>query len=412
MRAGPAFVREDTINRHSHEPRDPKRPQETQEIMNHSSETIQLFTDQPLLLDSGASLSPVQVAFETYGSLNVERSNAILICHALTGDQYVASEHPITGSSGWWQRLVGPGKLLDTDKYFIICSNVLGSCMGTTGPAEINPATGEAWGVTFPVITINDMVKVQKQLISHLSIEKLFCVIGGSMGGMQVLEWLVTYPDHLCSAIMLATTAQHSAQNIAFHEIGRQAIMADPDWKDGAYQKAGCFPKKGLSVARMTAHVTYLSENGLMEKFGRNLQDREAPTYGFEADFQVESYLRYQGSSFVNRFDANSYLYITRAMDYLDIPSRFGGQLADAFKGAKQCPCMVITFTSDWLYPPEENKRITHALNAAGVPVSYASITCDKGHDSFLLDIPEMDRMMDGFLNSIELASLEKGQKS
>lgn len=373
----------------------PQQKTETQKI---------LFKDSPLQLDSGAQLSPVTVAYETIGTLNAQADNAILICHALTGDQYVATPHPVTGKAGWWDRVVGPGKLIDTDRYFVICSNVLGSCMGTTGPKEINPETGAPWGTDFPVITIADMVKVQKALIDALGIKQLFALIGGSMGGMQALEWLVHYPETIGSCLLMATACEHSAQNIAFHEIGRQAVMADPDWHGGAYQTKGSFPRKGLAVARMTAHVTYLSENGLMDKFGRNLQDRQAPTYGFEADFQVESYLRYQGSSFVERFDANSYLYITRAMDYLDIPARYEGRLADAFRraGEMDLPTLVITFTSDWLYPPAENKRIAHALNAAGVPVSYACIESDRGHDSFLLDIPEMDRMIEGFIQTSE----------
>ncbi|WND04023.1 homoserine O-acetyltransferase [Temperatibacter marinus] len=375
-----------------------------------ASQVATLFETSPLILDSGVTLSPVQVAYETYGTLNSDKSNAIMICHALTGDQYVASTHPLTGKSGWWERIIGPNKLIDTNKYFVICSNVLGSCLGTTGPKEINPETGQIYGIDFPVITINDMVKVQVGLTDTLGIQKLFMVIGGSMGGMQALEWLVDYPDRVGSMMLLATAAQHSAQNIAFHEIGRQAVMADPEWRDGKYQEHDTFPRKGLSVARMTAHVTYLSEDGLMDKFGRNLQDRDAPTYGFEADFQIESYLRHQGSSFVDRFDANSYLYITRAMDYFDIAARYEGKLADAFKKASDVPCLVITFTSDWLYPPEENKRIAHALNAAGVPVSYASITSDRGHDSFLLDIPEMDKMMTGFIQSAE-ARLMKDQR-
>lgn len=361
-----------------------------------------LFQDMPLQLDSGAELSPVDVAFETYGVLNETASNAILICHALTGDQYVASDHPITGKPGWWTRLVGPGKLIDTDKYFVVCSNVLGSCLGTTGPASINPTTGKAWGLDFPVITIRDMVKVQAALIEHLGISKLLMVLGGSMGGMQTLEWLATYPEKMHSAIVLASAARHTAQNIAFHEVGRQAVMADPHWTQGQYHEKEDSPDKGLSVARMTAHITYLSEDALTRKFGRNLQERETVTFGFDADFQVESYLRHQGSTFVDRFDANSYLYITRAMDYLDIAGRHGGLLADAFRGAAHVRCCVISFTSDWLYPTAENKRIVHALNAAGVPVSFSEIESPHGHDSFLLEAPEMDVMIESFLNAAE----------
>lgn len=362
--------------------------------------TANLFKDTPLTLDSGATLSPVSVGYETYGTLNDDRSNAILVCHALTGDQYAASKHPLTGKDGWWSRIIGPGKLYDTNKYFIICSNVLGSCLGTSGPWEINPNTGEPWGLDFPVITIRDMVKVQASLMDHLGIEKLFMVIGGSMGGMQVLEWLTTYPERLHSSVILAAAARHTAQNIAFHEVGRQAVIADPNFQEGKYYGKPAKPDKGLSVARMTAHITYLSEDALTKKFGRNLQARDNVTFGFDADFQVESYLRYQGSTFVDRFDANSYLYITRAMDYLDIPRRHEGRLSDAFRGAQHVRCCVISFSTDWLYPTLGNKEIAHALNAAGVPVSFAEIEAPHGHDSFLLDIPEMDHMLSGFLTA------------
>ncbi|UTW58498.1 homoserine O-acetyltransferase [Kordiimonas sp. SCSIO 12603] len=369
--------------------------------MNTSAcNSASLFTESPLELDSGATLSPVNVGFETYGELNEDRSNAVLICHALTGDQYVASNHPITGKPGWWERIVGPGKLVDTNKYFVICSNVLGSCLGTTGPKEINPATEKPWGIDFPVITIRDMVKVQAALLDHLGVDTLFALIGGSMGGMQVLEWLTTFPERLHSAIALATAARHTAQNIALHEVGRQSVMADPNWNGGRYYETETKPDKGLSVARMTAHITYLSEDALTRKFGRNLQSRDAVTFGFDADFQVESYLRYQGSTFVDRFDANSYLYITRAMDYLDIAGRHDGRLADAFKNASHVRCCVISFSTDWLYPTAENKRIVHALNAAGVPVSFAEIESPHGHDAFLLEEPEMDQMIEGFISA------------
>lgn len=369
--------------------------------MNTSAcNSASLFTESPLELDSGATLSPVNVGFETYGTLNEDHSNAILICHALTGDQYVASNHPITGKPGWWERIVGPGKLVDTNKYFVICSNVLGSCLGTTGPKDINPATQKPWGIDFPVITIRDMVKVQAALLDHLGVNTLFALIGGSMGGMQVLEWLATFPERLHSAIALATATRHTAQNIALHEVGRQSVMADPNWNGGRYYETEAKPDKGLSVARMTAHITYLSEDALTRKFGRNLQGRDAVTFGFDADFQVESYLRYQGSTFVDRFDANSYLYITRAMDYLDIAGRHDGRLADAFKKAAHVRCCIISFSTDWLYPTAENKRIVHALNAAGVPVSFAEIESPHGHDAFLLEEPEMDQMIEGFISA------------
>ncbi|MFN3230915.1 MAG: homoserine O-acetyltransferase [Alphaproteobacteria bacterium] len=352
-----------------------------------------------MVLDSGAALDAVSVAYQTYGTLNADKSNAIVICHALTGDQHVANPHPITGKPGWWDILVGPGRIVDTERYFVICANVLGGCLGTTGPQEINPATGEPWGVDFPVITIGDMVRVQAALIDQLGIPDLFCVLGGSMGGMQVLDWAARYPDKVFSAIPVATTALHSAQNIAFHEVGRQAIMADPDWHGGAYYGTGTSPKSGLSVARMAAHITYLSEAGLHQKFGRRLQDRNALTYGFDADFQIESYLRHQGISFVERFDANSYLYITRAMDYFDLAADYRGRLANAFADT-DTRFFVASFTSDWLYPTSESKSVVRALNAAGAPVSFVEIETDKGHDAFLLDEPEFHDVLRGFLNA------------
>lgn len=356
--------------------------------------------DKPLVLDCGATLSPFTVAYETSGTLNADKSNAILICHALTGDQYCASKHPITGKDGWWSRIIGPGKLIDSDKYFIICTNVLGSCLGTTGPKDINPATGKAWGTNFPIITIRDMVRAQRHLVDHFGIDQLFAAVGGSMGGMQVLEWLATYPERLFAAVPIATAARHTAQNIAFHEVGRQAVMADPNWRGGAYIEDGVFPKKGLAVARMAAHITYLSEDGLTNKFGRELQDRDNVAFGFDADFQIESYLRHQGSTFVDRFDANSYLYITRAMDYFDLSARSDGKLAESFRAASNVRTCVFSFTTDWLYPTSENKAIVHALNAVGAPVSFSEITSSFGHDAFLLDVPEMDRLLSGFLSS------------
>ena len=353
---------------------------------------------EPLVLESGAVLPSVRIAYQTYGVLDSERSNAILICHALTGDQFVADTHPITGKPGWWTTLVGPGKVVDTNRYFVICSNVLGGCLGTTGPTDINPETGEVWGLNFPVITVGDMVNVQRRLIDHLGIQSLFCVLGGSMGGMQVLQWAKAYPDRVFAAVPIATAARHSAQNIAFNEVGRQAIMADPDWGGGDYLRQGRSPERGLAVARMAAHITYLSEPALHRKFGRNLQDRARITYGFEADFQVESYLRYQGTSFVERFDANSYLYITRAMDYFDLASEHGGRLADAFRGTKTRYC-VISFTSDWLFPTKESRAIIHALNAVAANVSFVEVETDKGHDAFLLDEPEFLRTLGGFID-------------
>jgi homoserine O-acetyltransferase/O-succinyltransferase len=356
------------------------------------------FADRRLTLDCGAELSSVTLAYQTYGTLNAGKSNAILVCHALTGDQFVADQHPITGKPGWWQVMVGPGLPIDTERYFVICANVLGGCMGTTGPSSTNPATNKPYGLDFPVITVADMVRMQSWLIDHLGIDRLFAVIGGSMGGMQVLQWAATYPDRVFAAVPIACAARHSAQNIAFHEVGRQAIMADPEWRKGAYQIEGTNPSRGLSVARMAAHITYLSEAALHRKFGRNLQDRLALSYGFEADFQVESYLRHQGSIFVDRFDANSYLYITRAMDYFDLAAQYGGHLPRAFKDTRTRFCL-ISFTSDWLFPTSESRAVVHALNAVAASVSFVEIESDKGHDAFLLDEPELFAVLGGFLN-------------
>jgi homoserine O-acetyltransferase len=358
-----------------------------------------LVVTDPLVLDSGARLGPYTIAYQTYGRLNAERTNAILVCHALTGDQYVADPHPVTGKPGWWSTLVGPGKVLDTDRYFLIGTNVLGGCMGSSGPMEINPATGRPWGLSFPVITIADIVRAQKQVIDHLGIESLFCVTGGSMGGMQVLQWAASYPDRVFAAVPIATAARHSAQNIAFHEVGRQAIMADPEWAQGNYQEQGRRPSRGLAVARMAAHITYLSEQALHRKFGRALRNRDTVTYGFDADFEVESYLRYQGSTFVERFDANSYLYLTRAMDYFDLAADYDGVLANAFRGTPTRYC-VVSFTSDWLFPTSDSRAIVHALNAGGARVSFAEIETDKGHDAFLLEEPELFAIVRGFLES------------
>ena len=355
-----------------------------------------LGVDRPLRLDCGVELGPYRVAYQTYGTLNAEKSNAVLICHALTLDQFVAEEHPVTGKEGWWDSLVGPGKVLDPARYFIICINVLGGCMGTTGPLALD-GKGEPWNLRFPVVTIADMVRTQAALLDHLGIPDLFCVIGGSMGGMQVLEWAASHPSRVFSAVPIACAARHSAQNIAFHEVGRQAIMADPEWKGGDYRQHQTVPARGLSVARMTAHITYLSEQALQRKFGRALQDRDALGFGFDADFQVESYLRYQGSTFVDRFDANSYLYITRAMDYFDLAAAHGGVLANAFKGTPTRFCL-FSFTSDWLFPTRESREIVHALNAAAANVSFVEIESDKGHDAFLLEEPEMFRTLAGFL--------------
>ena len=353
----------------------------------------------PLHMDCGIAFAPFSVAYQTYGTLNTDRSNAILVCHALTGDQHVANIHPVTAKPGWWETMVGPGRPIDTDRFFVICSNVLGGCMGTTGPASTNPATGQPYGLDMPVVTIRDMVRAQAMLVDHLGIDQLFCVVGGSMGGMQVLQWAASYPDRVFSAIPIAAAARHSSQNIAFHEVGRQAVMADPNWCGGRYLQCGTKPEKGLAVARMAAHITYMSDDSLHRKFGRKLQDREAPTFSFDADFQIESYLRYQGSTFVERFDANSYLYVTRAMDYFDLAADYGGVLANAFKGSKSRFC-VVSFTSDWLFPTSESRSIVHALNAGGASVSFVEIDTNKGHDAFLLDVPELFSTTRGFLGA------------
>jgi len=355
--------------------------------------------DEPLMLDCGQTLAPFSQAYQTYGELNADKSNAILVCHALTGDQHVANTHPVTGKPGWWSTMVGPGKPIDTNRFFVICPNILGGCMGSTGPASINPATGKPYGLSFPVITIGDMVDAPVRLIDSLGIDQLFCVIGGSMGGMQVLEWAARQKERVFAAVPIATAASHSSQNIAFHEVGRQAVMADPDWCGGRYLEMGKVPRRGLAVARMAAHITYLSEEALHRKFGRNFQNRTDRSFSFSADFQVESYLRHQGISFVDRFDANSYLYITRAMDYFDLAAEYGDVLANAFKGTKTRFC-VVSFTSDWLYPTRESKRIVQALNAVAANVSFVEIESDKGHDAFLLDEPEFFATVRGFINS------------
>ena len=361
--------------------------------------TLAFGPDQPLRLESGARLDQVEIAYRTYGTLNADKSNAILICHALTGDQHVASPHPVTGKPGWWTQMVGPGKPIDPTRHFVISSNVVGGCMGTTGPSSINPATGKPWNLAFPVITIADMVRAQAMLIDALGIDSLFAVVGGSMGGMQALQWAADYPQRVYSVVCLAAAARHSAQNIAFHELGRQAIMADPDWRGGDYGAVGVRPEKGLGVARMAAHITYLSEQALQRKFGRELQ-RDGLSWGFDADFQVESYLRHQGATFVDRFDANSYLYITRATDYFDLAAGHGGLLAEAFRAAREVRFCVLSFTSDWLYPTPESRSIVRALNAAGARASFLEIDSDKGHDAFLLDEPVMRNAVAGFLAS------------
>ena len=353
-------------------------------------------------LECGAVLPRLTVAYRTYGTLNAARTNAILVCHALTGDQYVAETHPVTGKEGWWEMVVGPGRPVDTNRFFVICANVLGGCMGSTGPrSEREDRPDVLWGTEFPAVTVRDMVRAQKRLIDHLGITRLFAVMGGSMGGMQVLEWAALYPDAVFAALPIASAANHSAQNIAFHEVGRQAIFADPDWMGGRYWETGRVPARGLAVARMCAHITYLSEQALTRKFGRRIQN--APKDSTEAIglfgemFEVESYLRHQGSTFVQRFDANSYLTITRAMDYFDLAADHHGDVANAFRGTKT-RFLLVSFTSDWLFPTAESRSIARALNRAGANVSFVEIPSDKGHDAFLLDEPDFHRTLAGFL--------------
>lgn len=374
----------------------------TPDDVTHSHVTF----DDGIALECGTALRHHTVAYRTYGTLNADRSNAVLVCHALTGDQYVAEPHPITGKPGWWDAVVGPGRPVDTGRFFVICPNVLGGCMGSTGPLsnrELPDGTTveEPWGTDFPPVTIRDMVRAQKRLIDHLGIKRLFAVLGGSMGGMQVLQWAASYPESVFAALPIATASYHSAQNIAFHEVGRQAIFADPDWQNGQYWRSGRIPARGLAVARMCAHITYLSEEALTRKFGRRLQN--APKDSTEAInlfgemFEVESYLRHQGSTFVQRFDANSYLTITRAMDYFDLAADCGGDLATAFKGTGT-RFLLASFTSDWLFPTEESRTVARALNRAGANVSFVEFPTDKGHDAFLLEEPDFHRTLAGFL--------------
>ena len=352
-----------------------------------------------LPLDCGRTLEGVEIAYRSWGRLNADRSNAVLVAHALTGDQHALGRHPVTGKPGWWETMIGPGRPIDTDRLHVIVANVLGGCMGSTGPTSADPATGGAYALDFPVVTIADMVRAHVALLDALGIGRLFAAVGGSMGGMQVLELAASHPERLACAVPIATASRHTPQNIAFHEVGRQAVMADPDWRGGAYLAEGTRPSAGLAVARMAAHVTYLSEGALTRKFGRELQNRTTRSFGFEADFRIESYLRHQGMSFVERFDANSYLYLTRAMDYFDLAADHGGRLADAFGGTTTRFCCV-SFTSDWLFPTEETRQVVHALNAAGAPVSFVEVESDKGHDAFLLDEPVMHDAVRGFLHA------------
>jgi homoserine O-acetyltransferase len=357
---------------------------------------------ESIALDSGATLSPVEIAYETYGEPNPDRSNAILITHAFTGDAHAAGISHDGGKPGWWDNMIGPGKAFDTERYFVVCSNVLGGCQGTTGPGSINPATERPYAMSFPVITIRDMVRLQRMLVGELGISQLLCVAGGSMGGMQALEWAVSHPEMVRSVIPIATTWRHSAQQIAFNEVGRQAIMADPDWNQGDYYDSKP-PARGLSVARMVGHITYMSDESMREKFGRRLREKEKFGFDFGVDFEVESYLRYRGNQFVSRFDANSYLYITKAEDYFDLTNGTG-RLAEAFRLDGITPVdtrfLVISFTSDWLYPSYQSQEIVRVLRRLNGDVAYCDLQSNYGHDAFLVDVGEQTEIVRGFLNS------------
>lgn len=368
--------------------------------MDYKIENIkQIIITKPLALECGQTIKDFPIAYETYGNLNEKKNNAILIFHALTGDQFVTNINPITNKQGWWNTAVGPEKAINTNKYFVICANVLGGCMGSFGPKSINKESNEPFGLNFPVITIRDMVRAQESLLEHLQINKLLSVLGGSMGGMQLLQFCTLYPEKTFSAVPIATTASHNAQQIALNELARQAIMSDPLWSKGNYYKDKQTPKNGLTVARMAAHITYMSDKGLQEKFGRKLQEKKDYKFTFDADFQIESYLRHQGKVFVERFDANSYLYISRAMDYFDLPKQFKNGLSEAFQNHKT-KFLVISFSSDWLYPTKNSKEIVVALNASGANVAFAEINTDKGHDSFLVEELEFLKTIKGFLDS------------
>lgn len=364
-------------------------------------QTFVFAEDEPFLLESGATLGPVEIAYETYGTLNADRSNAILIAHALSGSAHAAGYHAVDDRRpGWWDECIGPGKAFDTNRFFVICSNVLGSCYGSSGPSSKNPATGQPYGLSFPVVTIGDMVRAQTRLLDHLGIDQLLCVAGGSMGGMQVLEWAAHHPQRIKAAIPLATTARHSPMLIAFSEVGRQAIYADPAWNNGDYYNNGHRPDAGLAVARMVGHITYLSDASMQQKFGRRLQTREQYGYEFQTEFAIESYLKYNGNNFTRRFDANSYLYVTKAMDYFDL-SAPTGSLAAAFARSSDVKFLAVSFTSDWLYPTYHTKDLVRALYAVGADVTYLDIESTWGHDAFLLEVDTMTRLLGSFLDRL-----------
>ncbi len=359
--------------------------------------------DDPLVLENGERLRPVTIAYETYGTLSPRRDNAVLITHAFSGDSHAAGYYENDAADakpGWWDFMIGPGKGIDTSKYFVICSNILGSCMGSTGPSSLDPETGKPYGLSFPLVTIGDMVTAQKKLIAHLGIDKLHSIIGGSVGGMQVLEWCSRYPQSIKSAIPMATTMRHSALAIAFNEVARQSIMADPNWKKGNYY-GGKKPDMGLAIARMIGHVTYLSDDAMRRKFGRRLQEKDAFSFGFDVDFQVESYLHHQGNKFVNRFDANSLLYITKAADYFDLLEN-GARPFPANAAAVENPrYLVVSFTSDWLYPTYQSKELVNTLKRTGQDVSFCEIKADSGHDAFLIPDPRVTSLIGGFLDGL-----------
>ncbi len=372
------------------------------------TQTFTFAQETPFVLESGATLGPITLAYQTYGQLNADRSNAVLILHALSGGAHAAGYRSVEDTKpGWWDTAIGPGKAFDTNRFFVICSNIIGSCYGSTGPASVNPATGKPYGLTFPVVTIGDMVRGQERLIDHLGIERLLCVVGGSMGGMQALEWAAHHPERIRAAIPLATTARSNAMQIALSEVGRQAIYADPAWGGGDYYASDRRPDAGLAVARMIAHITYLSEEAMHRKFGRRLQDREQFGYQFRTEFEVESYLRHQGLSFTQRFDANSYLFITKAMDYFDLSQSPAGSngpvnsLAAAFARSQHVKFLVVSFTSDWLYPSHQSKEIVSALTAAGADVSYLDIESSAGHDAFLVEVDTMTRLLGSFMDRL-----------
>ena len=363
-------------------------------------EVVRVATDAPFTLDCGRDVCDVPLAVQTYGKLNADKSNAVLVFHPLTCDQYLCGTHPVTGKPGWWQTAVGAGKPIDSDKYFVICANIIGGCMGSFGPKSVNPETGKPYGISFPVVTVRDMAAIHKPLLELLGIEELYALVGASLGGMMALEWALIYPRSFKRLILVASGYRQSPQNIAFNEIGRQAVMADPDWRGGNYLEEGAFPAKGLAVGRMSAHVTFMSSQAIEEKFGRGLQNIDAVRFGFDADFRIESYLRHQGMTFVDRFDPNSYLYLSRATDYFDVTRHGERPLATLMKPLKDAALSVISFSSDWRCPTEEARHIIHAAMAAGLRVSGVEVATDKGHDAFLLDEPAFYDILSGAMEA------------